>query len=113
MRRRPGVAMLRLCRLLKLVNFYPALSVAVSSLLKASSNVFYASIVLVLTVYVYAVVGRAAQESEIPNFKGSDLGQFPLVLADFWTGDHLSERPRRVDAFPGTRARGTLTLKRR
>ena len=45
--------MLRLCRLLKLVNFYPALSVAVSSLLKASSNVFYASIVLVLTVYVW------------------------------------------------------------
>ena len=55
----------------------------------------------------------AAQESEIPNFKGSFLGRFPLVSADFWTSDHLSERSRSVDAFPGTRARGTLTLKRR
>jgi len=54
----------------------------------------------------------AGQESDIPNFKGSDLGRFPLVSADFWTSDHLSERSRRVDAFPGTRARGTLTLKR-
>ncbi|KAH8061337.1 calcium ion binding protein [Aureococcus anophagefferens] len=50
---------------------------------------------------------RAAQESEIPNFKGSDLGRFPLVLADFWTSDHLSERPQSVDAFSGTRARNT------
>ena len=56
---------------------------------------------------------RAGKESEIPNFKGSDLGRFPLVLADFWTSDHLSERSRSVDAFSGTRARGTLTLKRR
>ena len=38
---------------------------------------------------------------------------FPLVSADFWTSDHLSERPRSVDAFYGTRARETLTLKRR
>ena len=56
---------------------------------------------------------RAGQESEIPNFKGSYLGHFPLVSADFWTSDHLSERSRSVDAFSGTRARGTLTLKRR
>ena len=55
---------------------------------------------------------RAAQESEIPNFKGSDLGYFPLVSADFWTSDHLLERSRSVDAFPGTRARGKPTLKR-
>ena len=55
---------------------------------------------------------RAAQESDIPNFKGSDLGRFPLVSANFWTSDHLSERSRRVDAVSGTRARGTLTLKR-
>jgi hypothetical protein len=55
----------------------------------------------------------AGQESEIPNFKASYLGRFPLVSADFWTSDHLSERSRRVDAFSGTRARGTLTLKRR
>jgi len=70
------------------------------------------------TVVVFAAwrvdVSRgAAKESEIPNFKGSDLGRFPLALADFWTSDHLSERPRSVDVFSGTRARGTLTLKRR
>jgi hypothetical protein len=59
------------------------------------------------------VTSRAAQESEIPNFKGSDLGHFPLVSADFWTSDHLSERSRRVGASLVTRARGTLTLKRR
>ena len=55
----------------------------------------------------------AGQESEIPNFKASYLGRFPLVSADFWTSDHLSERSRSVDTFSGTRARGTLTLKRR
>ena len=58
-------------------------------------------------------LGRAGQESEIPNFKGSYLGRFPLVSADFWTSDHLSERSRSVGAFSETRARGTLTLKRR
>ena len=56
---------------------------------------------------------RAGQESEIPNFKASYLGRFPLVLADFWASDHLLERSRSVDAFYWTRARGTLTLKRR
>ena len=56
---------------------------------------------------------RAAKESEIPNFEGSFLGRFPLVSADFWTSDHLSERPRSVAACFVTRARGTLTLKRR
>ena len=55
---------------------------------------------------------RAAKGCEIPNFKGSYLGRFPLVLADLWTSDHLSERSRSVDAFSGTRARGTLMLKR-
>ena len=59
------------------------------------------------------VKARAGKESEIPNFKGSDLGRFPLVSADFWTSDHLSERSRSVDACSGTRARGPLTLKRR
>ena len=43
---------------------------------------------------------RAGQESEIPNFKGSYLGRFPLVSGDFWTSDHLSERSRSVDVFP-------------
>ena len=56
---------------------------------------------------------RAGQESELPNFKGSYLGRLPLVSADFWTSDHLSERSRSVDVFSVTRARETLTLKRR
>ena len=60
-----------------------------------------------------AVETRAGKESEIPNFKGSYLGRFPLVSADFWTSDHLSERSRSVDVVFVTRARGTLTLKRR
>ena len=38
--------------------------------------------------------GRAGKGCEIPNFKGSYLGRFPLVLADFGTSDHLSERSR-------------------
>ena len=59
------------------------------------------------------VFRRAGQESEIPNFKGSDLGHFPLVLAGSWTSDHLSERSGSVDVFFVTRVRGTLTLKRR
>ena len=37
---------------------------------------------------------RAGKGCEIPNFKGSYLGRFPLVMADFWTSDHLSERSR-------------------
>jgi len=61
---------------------------------------------------VRAAMIRAGKECEIPNFKGSSLGRFPLVSADFWTSDHLLERPRSVDDFSGTRARGTLTLKR-
>ena len=48
---------------------------------------------------------RAAKESDIPNFKGSFLGRFPLVSADFWTSDHLAERSRSVDVFSVTRAR--------
>ena len=66
-----------------------------------------------VVVTTYEVANRAAKGCEIPNFKGSYLGRFPLVSADFWTSDHLSERSRSVDAFSGTRARGTLTLKRR
>ena len=68
---------------------------------------------LVVTGHQDGVIRRAGQESEIPNFKSSYLGRFPLVSADFWTSDHLSERSRSMDAFFGTRARGTLTLKRR
>ena len=58
-----------------------------------------------------AVAGGAGQGRDVP--KGSDLGRFPLVSADFWTSDHPTERSRRVDAVSGTRARGTLALKRR
>ena len=60
-----------------------------------------------------AACTRAGKGCEIPNFKGSYLGHFPLVLADFWTSDHLSERSRSVGAVSETRARGTLMLKRR
>ena len=55
--------------------------------------------VLFSTVSAVAIVG-AGKECEMTNFKGSHLGRFPLVSAAFWTGDHLSERSRRVDAFP-------------
>ena len=41
-----------------------------------------------------AVDVGAGKGCEIPNFKGSHLGRFPLVLADFSTSDHLSERSR-------------------
>ena len=61
----------------------------------------------------YEVIDRAGKGCEIPNFKGSYLGRFPLVLADFSTSDHLSERSRSVNVVSGTRARGTPTLKRR
>ena len=40
------------------------------------------------------VAYRAGKGCENPNFKGSYLGRFPLVSADFWTRDHLSERSR-------------------
>jgi hypothetical protein len=53
------------------------------------------------------------KRAKFPTSKGSDLGHFLLVSADFWTSDHLSERSRSVDVFSVTRARGTLTLKRR
>ena len=56
---------------------------------------------------------RAAQGCEHPNFKGSHLGRFPLVLADFWTSDHLSARSRSMSVVSRTRARGTAKLKRR
>ena len=63
-----------------------------------------------------AVRYSAGKGCEIPNLKGSYLGRFPLVSANFGTSDHLSERSRSVTVFSGRRARGgwgTLTLKRR
>jgi hypothetical protein len=53
------------------------------------------------------------KRATFPTSKAPVSAGFPLVSADFWTSDHLSERSRRADAFSGTRARGTLTLKRR
>ena len=52
---------------------------------------------------------RSWPTSKAPSY----LGRFPLVSADSWTSDHLSERSRSVHAVPGTRARETSTLKRR
>ena len=60
-----------------------------------------------------AVLVGAAKGCENPNFKGSYLGRFPLVLADFGTSDHLSARSRSMNVVPRTRARGTSKLKRR
>ena len=60
-----------------------------------------------------ALDGHGQGGSEIPDFKGSYLGRFPLVSANFWTSDHVSERSRSVHVFPGTRARGPPTWKRR
>ena len=44
----------------------------------------------------------AGKGRDVP--KGSSLGRFPLVSADFWTSDHLSERSRSVDVFFWERA---------
>ena len=33
----------------------------------------------------------AGKERDIPSFKGSSLGRFPVVSADFWTSARLSE----------------------
>ena len=49
----------------------------------------------------------------LANFKGASLCRFPLVLADFSTSDHLSERSRSMNVASRTRARGTAKLKRR
>ena len=54
-------------------------------------------------------LGGAGKGRDVPDY----LDRVPLVSADFWTSDHLSERSRSVDVFFVTRARGTLTLKRR
>ena len=64
------------------------------------------------TATIQALAG-AGRERGLPNVTGSDLGRVPLVSADVWTGDELSERPRSAHAVSGTRARGTLKLKRR
>ena len=63
------------------------------------------------SVYYAAVNARAGKESEIPNFKGSYLGRFPLVLADSWTSDHLSEHSLEAwMLFPELERAATLNL---
>ena len=47
----------------------------------------------------------AGKGCDIPKFKGSYLGRFPLVSADFWTSDRLSERSRTLYFFRDARAR--------
>ena len=56
------------------------------------------------TLMVVCVFTGAAKGRDTPNFKGSYLGRFPLVSADFWTSDHPSERSRAVDACSSTHA---------
>ena len=56
---------------------------------------------------------RAGNGCDIPNFKGSYLGRVPLVSADFWTSDRLSEESRSVDVVFATHTHRTLKLKRR
>ena len=52
------------------------------------------------------VDARAAKGCDIlANFEGSYLGRFPLVLADFWTSDHLSARSRSMNVVFFERAR--------
>ena len=58
---------------------------------------------------VTGVQDGAGKGRDVPSFHGSSLGRLLPVSADFWTSDHPSERSRSVDAFSGTRARGTLT----
>ena len=53
------------------------------------------------------------ERATFPTSKAPISAVVHFVLADFWTSDHLLERSRSVDANSGTRARGTLTLKRR
>jgi len=58
-----------------------------------------------------AVDLRAGKECDIPNFKGSSLGRFPLVSADFFARAIISRSALEACMlFYGTRARGTLTL---
>ena len=113
-------------RILKLCRYYYG-SVLLGRALKKSVTALAVPIAFLLVLCVsiggimfsieatatfYATAG-AAKESDIPDFKGSYLGRFPLVSADLWTSDRLSGWPRSVNAFPGTRAQATLTLKRR
>ncbi|KAH8046482.1 major facilitator superfamily-like protein [Aureococcus anophagefferens] len=51
----------------------------------------------------WPVVFRAAQESEIPDFKGSDLGRFPLVVFPIYASEALG--PEKQSLLIGARSR--------
>ena len=75
---------------------------------QAAGQVMWSAAHLAMVGSTFNALTGAGQESEIPNFKGSFLGRFPLVSADSWTSDHLLERSRSVDAFfRNARARNT------
>ena len=57
------------------------------------------------------VVRGAGKERELPNFKGSDLGRFPLVSADFWTNRLLSSSSRSTAESLASKRSHMLTLK--
>lgn len=65
----PAVSMLRLLRLLKLVKAYPALHVAVQSLLRAVRQVIWVGVIIGLLDFNFAVVG-------LQLFKRNDPGRF-------------------------------------
>ena len=52
-----------------------------------------------------AGAGQGRKRERNSQLQSSYLGRFPLVLADFWTSDHLLERSRSVDALLNARAR--------
>ncbi|KAH8091188.1 low voltage-gated calcium channel [Aureococcus anophagefferens] len=70
----PAISMLRLLRLLKLVRSYPALHVAVQSLLRAFKQVVYVGVVMALINFNLAVVGMHL-------FRGNDPGRFGTLAA--------------------------------
>ena len=63
--------------------------------------------------FTYCLQARhgAGHGRELP--KGASLGRFPLVSADFWTSDRVSERSRRADAcsFESARAERSRCIK--
>ena len=61
----------------------------------------------------FRFLAKERSKGEAPDEKSGNLGRFPLVLAHFWTSDHLSVRTQRVDAFLSEIASRTPTLRRR
>ena len=70
----PAVSMLRLVRLIKVVRAYPALHVAVQSLLRAFKQVFWVAIIFTLMNFNLAVIGMQL-------FRANDPGRFGTLAA--------------------------------